>query len=387
MAKEESSLTMADIQTLAESQTRRPMMRQRKKHSKTGLSLRGRTYWMSFTANGEHYRRSCETTDRALAEVIYSKLKVQIAEGKWLDKDPAQQKTYDEMVETYFEKIKGIGKPSTYQRKEDAIRLHLDPYFSGWRLSKITSDSVDDYKQHRLSEGAAHNTILNEVRYLSHAFNTVKWRKDNPVHDAKRVKLKGRVIVRWLSREEEALLLPKTEGRLHGDLTDVVVLNLHTGLSQEEILTLKWSQIDLFRKTLQTTRGKTLKARVIPLNSTALELLKQRAKVRAISGYVFTNSVGNKHDASKLKVAFKTAVRESGIEHIRYHDLRHTFATRLIQSKVGIYAVSKLLGHADVATTAKHYAHLFSEMLHDEVGVLDAFNANSTKLAQSVGSG
>ena len=71
----------------------------------------------------------------------------------------------------------------------------------------------------------------------------------------------------------------KTEAKLHCDLTDLVILDLNTGLSQEEILTLKWSQIDFFRKTLQTARNKALKAGTIPLNNTALELLKRHPRI------------------------------------------------------------------------------------------------------------
>lgn len=318
---------------------------------------------------GIRERETTGTSNKKLAESIYAKVLTEVKEGRWFDNAKSKTKTFDEMMEAYFTKI--ADKESTLQRKEGALP-HLKEAFSGLTLDRITSEAVDDYKQGRLKKGAAHSTILNEVRLLSHSFNTVKWRRDNPVRDAKRIKLKARKVERWLSNEEEKRLLPKTEGKLHGDLTDFVILDLNTGLSQEEILTLKWSQIDFFRKSLQTVRSKTLKARTIPLNNTALELLKRRSKVKSISGYVFTNGIGNKHDASKLKRAFKRSVEEAEIEDFTFHCLRHTFATRLAQSGVDIYTVSKLLGHEDVSTTAKHYAHHYTESLRRGVDTLDS---------------
>jgi integrase len=325
---------------------------------------------MSFVnEKGIRERRTTGTSNKKLAEAALGKTLCEVQEGKWFDNAKAKTKTFDEMMQIYFEKI--ADKESTLQRKEGALP-HLKEVFSGCTLDRITPEAVDDYKQKRLADAAAHSTILNEVRLLSHAFNTVKWRRDNPVRDANRIKLKARKVERWLSFGEEKMLLPKTEGKLHGDLTDIVILDLNTGLSQEEILTLKWSQLDFFRKSLQTVRSKTLKARTIPLNNTALELLKRRSKVKSISGYVFTNGIGNKHDASKLKRAFKLAVEEAEIENFTFHCLRHTFATRLAQSGVDIYTVSKLLGHEDVSTTAKHYAHHYTESLRRGVDVLDS---------------
>jgi integrase len=312
---------------------------------------------------------STKTDNKRLAEAIYAKAKTEVIEGRWFDNVKAKSKTFDEMMEVYFTKINV--KDSTLSRKKSAFP-HLAEFFTGWTLDKITPDAVDDYKQKRLSEDAAHSTILNEVRLLSHAFNTVKWCKGNPVSEAKRIKLKSRKVERWLSSDEEPLLLKATESKLYGQLKDIVIFALNTGLSQEEILNLQWSQVDFFRKTLTTTRSKTLKSRTIPINNTTLELLKKLARVKAISGYVFYNTAGNRIDAGKLKGAFIRAVKEAGIQDFRFHDLRHTFATRLIQNGVDIYTVSKLLGHKEISTTANHYAHHYTESLMVGINVLDS---------------
>ncbi len=333
-----------------------------------GLYKRGNIYWMSFVnEQGIRERATTETANKKLAESIYAKVVTEVKEGRWFDNAKAKSKTFDEMMRVYFEKT--IDKPATRERKKGAF-IHLEKAFSGLTLDRITSEAIDDYKGNRLIEKAAHSTVLNEIRTLSHAFNTIKWRKDNPVRDAKRVKLRAREVDRWLTVEEEAKLLPKTKDKLYGQLEDITMLDLNTGMSQEEVLKLQWTQIDFTRRTLATIRSKTLNARTIPLNNNALDILKRRAKVQSLSGYVFFNSVGNKHDASKLKRAFRQAVEESGIEHFRFHDLRHTFATRLVQRGVDLYKVSKLLGHKDISTTQR-YAHHYPESLRDGVEILD----------------
>ena len=102
-----------------------------------------------------------------------------------------------------------------------------------------------------------------------------------------------------------------------------------------------------------------------------MEILERRSKVVSISGYIFFNEAGNPIDAGKLKKEFKNAVMDSEIEYCRFHDLRHTFATRLAQRGIDLYKIAKLLGHEDISTTQR-YAHHFCESLRDGVEILDS---------------
>jgi integrase len=187
---------------------------------------------------------------------------------------------------------------------------------------------ITEYKTARLAKGASPATVRNELRLMSHSFNVAikqwEWLKENPVSKISFKELKARTIDRWLTAEEEKALLATVEGRLYGQLRDIVILALNTGMSQEEIIKLDWKNVDLFRKTIKTTRQKTNRTRTIPINNTAFELLKRRAKVRPIngSGYVFFNTAGNMIDAGKLKAAFIKAVKAARIECFRFHDLR-----------------------------------------------------------------
>lgn len=114
-------------------------------------------WWMSFVANGKQYRKSTETNAEKLAKKILAKVQTQIAEGKWFVIEQTKRRTFDEMMEVYFSKISD--KTSTRERKQDALP-HLEKFFRGWTLDKVTSDAVDDYKLSRLDEEAADSTIL-----------------------------------------------------------------------------------------------------------------------------------------------------------------------------------------------------------------------------------
>lgn len=336
-------------------------------------------WWMSFTVNKRQYQRSTGTEDEKLARKILGKIQTQIIEGKWFEIDEAKQHTFDEMMEKYLNQYSKINKSkSTYSKDKGMLEKHLTPYFTGMSLQEISSAEIINYKNRRLEEGAAQSSVRNEMGILRNAFNIALrefgWNVTNPF-DRLQLKLKPGARDRWLTYEEEQRLLPKTEGKLYGNLKDIVILDLHTGLSQEEILKLQWTQIDFKRATLTTKRKKTerrdLPTRTIPLNMTALEVLKRRYRMRAITSFfVFFNTVGQKIDASKLKRAFKEAVKEAEIADFTFHDLRHTFATRLVQKGVDLYKVSKLLGHKDIATTQR-YAHHYPESLRDGVNILD----------------
>ncbi len=333
-------------------------------------------WWMNFTINGKNYRRSSETSDKKLADKILAKVKTQITEGKWFEVDEAKSHTFDEMMERYLSQFSKLYKAESTYKKDVAMRNNLNQGFTGLTLDQITSRVITDYKTKRLSEQASPATVRNELRLLSHAFNVAlkswEWVQDNPMSKISLKELKARTIDRWLTEEEEVKLIKAAEGKLYGQLADIIILALNTGLSQEQILKLQWKDVDMTRGTIETIRKKTGETRTIPINSTVLNLLTRRYKVRHITqkDYVFYNGAGNKVDAGKLKTSFIKAVKESGIAHFRFHDLRHSFGSRLTQRGVDLYKISKLMLHKNISTTER-YAHHYPESLRPGVEILD----------------
>jgi integrase len=170
-------------------------------------------------------------------------------------------------------------------------------------------------------------------------------------------------------------------------LQDIVVFAVNTGLRMGEILALTWGAVDLSRRTLTVLRSKNGERRTIPLNRTVLELLSHRMKVRLSSTeLVFWSEAGTKRDGPNLRRAFRLIVKKSRLDDFHFHDLRHTFATRMVQAGVDLYKVQRLLGHKSPQMTQR-YAHHYPESLRDGVDALEVTGKVSTNLAQSADGG
>ena len=206
----------------------------------------------------------------------------------------------------------------------------------------ITPNRISEYKSKRREEGAAPATLNKELTVMSHSFNLAikewEWVKENPVNHVSREKVNN-LIERWLTFEEEEKLLRASPTWLK----EIIVFVLNTGLRRGEVLSLKWEQFDLSRKTLSIVEQKNRGKDTLPLNKGALKILRERAKVRSIkNSYVFFSSNGNRIDNANLRKFFLLAVDKAKIKKFRFHDLRHTWATRLVQAGVDINTVAKL---------------------------------------------
>ena len=236
---------------------------------------------MSFTYNGRRYRRSCETTDRRLAEKIYHKVMTEVIEGRYFQRLPGETITFREMMERYLKESTSSKAPGT-QRMERSIIKRLLGEFGDLVITEISPKLISSYKMRRLCEGASAQTVNHELQVMNHAYNLAmkewEWVKDNPVSRVKRVRVNN-LRERWLTREEEERLLRASPEWLR----DIIVFAINTGLRQGEILDLEWKDVDLFRKVIYIHEQKNKARDTLPLNRDAFEVLRKRAKVRAKS--------------------------------------------------------------------------------------------------------
>jgi integrase len=319
---------------------------------------------MTFTYQGKQYKRSTGTRDRKLAETILGKVRTKIIEGRFFDTLEEKERTFAEMMQRY---------QAEHARKK--ARCHasfirsLLLFFGRFTLAEITPKLIVQYKAKRYADGVGPGSINRELGVMRHAFNLAikewEWCRDNPV---RRISMeKERARDRWLTLVEEARLY----GAMPAWLKDIVCVALHTGLRRGEILALSWEAVDLFRRTVTVLHSKNGEPRTIPMNQTVVDLLKEHSKVRPLKGnYVFYGETPRQAAAWGLERAFRRAVREAGIENLRFHDLRHTFATRLVQAGVDLYKVQRLLGHKSPDMTQR-YAHHSTESLREGVEILD----------------
>ena len=347
-----------------------------------GLYKRGQAWWMSFTYNGRQVRQPCETTSKKIAEKIYFKVKTEIAEGKWLDIDPGRDRTFLELMEKYYKEHSPKKSEKSYVRDRSIIK-HLNDFFGDYTLIQVTPKVISAYKGLRREEEAAPATINHELGLMSSAFNLAmkewEWVNSNPVSRVSKEKVNN-LIERWLSIEEEKELLEFSSKWLQ----EIILFAINTGLRMSEILNLTWDKVNLFNKTIRIIEQKNKSRDTLPLNATALEVLKARNKIIQIKNkQVFYGKAGTKIDSSNLRRAFNIAIEEAGIERLRFHDLRHTFATRLIQNGVDIYTVQKL-GRWKTIQMVERYAHHYAESLRGGVETLDSLNGDFiTFLSQS----
>lgn len=245
--------------------------------------------------------------------------------------------------------------------------------FKGKNLRKITPPMIESFKQEFLATPTKHGkkrsfaTVNYHLSILSKIFSLAvdsDLLETNPCFRVKKLKLNNQ-RVRVLSGEEEAKLFSAL-----GDnelVKNIVTVALHTGLRRGEIFNLKWFDVDFVRRLIQVRESKTNKKRLVPVNETVRVLLDG---LKRKSEYVFPSpKTGGRLD--NVKHSFSRAVNEAKIRDFRFHDLRHTAATRMADSGADAFTLMKILGHSDIRMTAR-YTHATDTALRRAVTNLDA---------------
>ena len=328
-------------------------------------------WWMCIRHNGKKIQKSLETSEKKLAKAIEAKIITDIVEGKYYETPIGNDKTFLQLV-TRFMREYAPKKSVNMQRSYTASSKHLIPFFGSLNLTLITSRKISKYKVVRYEEGASPATINRELAMLSRVFTIAveewEWLGYKPFLKIKK-EVENNVQERYLTPDEEKRLIENCPEWLR----DLVIFSLHTGLRQHEQLSLTWDRVSLLRMDILIQETKSGKPRSIPLNKTALGVLERVAKTRSIKNdLVFFSNCGTKLNNCNLIRAFKRAVKKTGINDFTWHGLRRTFATRLAHRGLDIYKISRLLGHEDVQTTQKRYAHHCTESLRIGVDILDS---------------
>lgn len=294
----------------------------------------------------------------------------------------SKRHTFGELVKDYTKAAKPLLK--SWDHRETHLTFWLEA-LGDCQLDAITPSRINKERDKLLAGTTYRGTNRSGatvVRYLaalsaclSHGVKELQWLEKNPVERIKKPpESKGRV--RFLSDEERAALLVAC--RPHADLYLAVVLSLTTGARQAEIMGLRWSQIDFARQVISLSETKNGDRRALPLVGQALDLLRERGRVRTLGDdRIFPPSArAKKADCLDLRDPWTKALKEACIENFHWHDLRHTAASYLAMSGVSLVEIAKVLGHRTLAMVAR-YSHLSDEHIV----------ATGQKLAERLGVG
>lgn len=305
---------------------------------------------------------------KTAARELLKKREQQVKLGQW-DMLEAKIPTLHQIIPKYVEYLRDVRHNRTWKKSKEHL-VKLGKIFGDKKLSEITAEDIDIYKSARVKQ-VSQATANRELEVLSNLFTIAeRWKKffgKNPVSQAGLFKLNNQVERILNSAEEEKLLFCSAS-----HLKTTIITALNTGMRKGEILGLTWEYVDFANNLIivDHTLSKSKKTKIIPMNSKVRKLLLEQKLKSGSSNYVFTFEGKPIRD---IRRAFEKACKRAGIHGLRFHDLRHTAATRMIEAGVNIVGVSKILGHSDIRTTMR-YAHP-DETLKDAVEKLANFNS------------
>jgi integrase len=276
------------------------------------------------------------------AQKALSIRKAQIAEGKF---EIAQTRTpilFEKLADRYIEYSKDNKR--SWQRDLYSIKSLL-VYFNGKLLSQITSWFIEKYKSERKTQ-VKPSTVNRELDTLRNMLNmAVVWKMidSSPYKGIKHFRVNN-TNLRIVSEEE----FQKLSEAASLDLKSILLTAVATGMRRGEILNLRWDDVYFKEGYIIVRDSKNYESRIITLHPVLKNVLLS-LKGNSRSEYVFE---GRK----TIKRAWENALRKSGIAHCRFHDLRHTFATRLVMNGVDLVTLQELMGHKDINMT-KRYSH------------------------------
>ena len=343
-----------------------------------GASPGAGTYYLRYKSGGKTaHQKLGRTSDMTLpaARKAARDLKAQIQLGN----DPQREARERKAVITYGVFFREHYLPHVQDRKrswkrdEELFRLRIDERFGGKRLNEITRQEVQIFQSELLKSGLAPATCDHHVKLIRQSLNrAVEWDMldVNPVSGTKLFNADNRVE-NYLTDKQLEILMSVLRTDENRAICLIALFLLSTGARLNEALSCTWSQIDpknlIWR--IPAANSKSKRVRSVPLNASAMEVLSA-VQTEGHFDHVFINRQTQKPYTTVHKVWGRIR-RKAGLPHLRIHDLRHMYASFLVNAGCTLYEVQQILGHSDPKVTQR-YAHLRSESLLKAAGFASA---------------
>lgn len=312
------------------------------------------------------------------------KLKAAIEKIQGIDVVKSEQYTVGQWLDVWFENYAKIKvRPSSHQTYKGYIENHIKPNIGKIKLNKLstlelqklykkllTDGRVDRVESKSKPKGLSAKTVRNIHQVISSALDMARAQKlisSNPALDCALPRVEQREMKTLTAQQLGAFF---DEAKASG-VYEMYYLELATGLRRGEILGLKWQDIDFengivtVRRQVMRVDGEVVEAplktknsyRNVSIGNDAVEILKQQ-QAKTNSDFVFTSSSGGPISPDSVLNMLHRVLERAGLPKLRYHDLRHTFATLALQNGVDIKTVSGMLGHYSAGFTLDTYTHV-----------------------------
>jgi integrase len=263
--------------------------------------------------------------------------------------------------ERYLPFVKGYKR--SWKTDETVLRIHILPELGRYFLDEIRPEFVIEVTNKMRTEGYAPGTVARIIVILRYVFNLAgKWKVlPHGTNPASGIPVPPDVQrSRYLSKLEAARLLASIRADENQIAAKAIMLLFLTGARRNEVTQAEWSYIDWQRSTLFVPKSKNGQPRYIQLNTTAIELLKSVPRIDG-NPYIFPTPTTGR-PMPHLFFPWDRIRKRAGLQDFRLHDLRHSFASFLVNDGERLNVVQKLLGHTNPRTTQR-YAHLSPERL------------------------
>jgi integrase len=323
------------------------------------VQKRGSRWHYAFCIRGVRYRGALpEARTKFEAEKAETKIRQDVYDGR--NGKPIGDQDLMEFVEKVYLPWARQNK-RTWKHDEFRTRI-ISECFKGKTLAEVSPLLVEKFKKERRESitktGSVRSaaSVNRELEVLSKIFNLAidyGVAETNPCRKVRKLRLNNKRI-RYLSDEEEMRLFAVLTGQ-RAHLQPMVTIAIGTGMRRGDQLNLRWEKVDFQRNVIHVPNSKTGRDYTVPMNQDVRNELLALRKLAAKDDYVFTNPKTGKSFA-EIKRSFRTACRLAGIDNLRWHDLRHTFGTRLGDAGCAESTIAQLMGHASVEM-AYRYTH------------------------------
>jgi len=350
------------------------------------------TWYIDIRSDCKRYRLRGPENSKAGAQQYEAVLRRKLARGESIGRKEEidEDVTFEQFAwQWYNQYVIPNNKYSEQYAKKKILSANLVPFFGRMRLRSINAGHIEQFKAHGVASGVSNKTINNRLTVLRKCLRCA--------HEWHRIEMPSIKLLKcpppatdYLTVAECDLLLTSS----HGQIREMLLIALRTGMRQGEIRGLQWSSIDWQSRSLvvrhtrcdrnaSLTSPKSNRERYIPLDSDLYEMLFRRKQE---SGYVFTNPDRQNapYTSHHLLERLEPICAKVGMRKATWHMLRHTFATQLTLKGHSLTVVKELLGHSTITTTMR-YSHVPPSALRSAIDSLNPKHIDIGEFGQHMG--